>query len=322
MTLLAQSKFSSVVSHHEVINKIKAFALAQSWTISVSQTSKQWADTGGGVYGWVAGNENFLEIQSSGFGSQTLNYRFRSRHELSDANHEWVDIGAQKSGETTISTADPTHPVFQNTLKGASFRSASFKPTSIPELWLFGSGIQIIVVARFDSAFVQVLYVGSTELFDQSTPETEGNFAGHSTDTSGGDGAKWYNYLTDPDKHFTPFDAGENLVLKDGVLKDSTEYECNIRFSETSQSVGGFSNMGRAVQVNNYSGKRVILKPICYVNQDSPGTFIPIGTLPIFRLIHPGLTIGQELDYSGEKYVCFPNMVLNQRQQGFAVRIL
>ncbi|MCK5605704.1 hypothetical protein KAR91_27665 [Candidatus Pacearchaeota archaeon] len=320
MTVLVKEEHSSVITHHDMLKKLKTFAQNRTWSIPIYQPDKVWVDTGGGVYGWAAGSETFLAIQSSGYGSQTLHFRFRSQAVGSDANHEFIDIGCNKSGETSISTADPTHPVFQDNLKGGSFRSISFKPTSIPQVWFFGNDRQILVFAKLSTSFVQILACGTAELFDSA--ETEGNYCGHSVDSTVTDEAKWYNAPTYPSKHLIPWDQQEDQILYDGVLKDSTGYRCNILFDETNANAGNFSNIGRALKANNFSGNRFLAKPLAYVQRDIDSTYFPIGEYPIFRVVHPGLDIGQQLDFGAEEYIVFPGLMLNSRDIGVAVRIL
>jgi len=308
----------TTVTHHDVISHVKTFALAQGWTIAEYQADKIWEDQGGGTYGWSPGSEYFLAMQSAGYGSQTLHFRLRSQAESTDANHEWIDFGCNKSGETSINTADLTHPVFQNNLKLSTSQAASFKPTNITKLWIFGDIKHIIVIAQFDANFVQMLTFGTTELFD--TSEAEGAWCGHPSDNTNPAQSKWYEYDNYPTVYLCPYDGAES-VLYDGVLKESTAYANNCYTNKENEALGEYTRLSRAVRNNNYSGRRMLVKPTVWLQRDIDSVFFPIGQLPIYRVFHPGLTIGEEIQFGTEKYLCFPPMRLDVRQIGVAVRI-
>jgi len=315
VSLLNYEVHNNVVSHHDAIAKIKTFAEAKGWTIVEFQQNVVWADQGGGSYGWSAGSETFLAIQSSGYGAQTLHFRLRSRAEGTDPNHEFVDIGAQKAGETTITNIS-THPVDQNNLKINN--SISFKPGTIEKLWLFGDAKHVIVFAKFDSKFCQALCFGTIELFDSS--EAEGNYIGHSQINQA---RKWYEY-TDSAKasdFLCPWDNQEDTVLYDGILKLLSDVKYEIVSDPTNAILGGYSKLTRAVQINNFSGARVLIKPKVFIKRDLDSRFFPLGHFPIYRVYHPGLQIGEQLDYSGESFLCFPAILLQDRNYGVAIRI-
>lgn len=312
MTVLNYEHHTNVVTHHDALAKIKTFADGQGWSIEEWQANKEWADQGGGVYGWSAGSESFLAMESSGYGSQTLHYRIRSMAEGLDGNHEWMEIGAVTAAHTAIDTVS-THPVQQNNLK-TNYR-VSWKLTTIPELWIFGNDRQIIVLARFDEKFTQCMCFGTCELYDSA--EDEGNWIGHSqVDTT----TKWHEYLTSGANFVCPADVAGS-VLYDAELKESANYACEVQSDDQNSIEGGFSILTRALQANNYAGTRVLIKPKVFVQRDSDSVFFPIGELPIYRLYHPGLAVGQQLDYGANSFLAFPGILLLDRYFGIAVQI-
>lgn len=312
MAILNYEYHTNVVTHHDALAKIKTFALAQGWIIKEWQANKKWEDQGGGVYGWSAGSESFLAIESPGYGSQTLHYRIRSLAEGLDGNHEWLEIGAVLAAHIAIETIG-THPVQQHNLK--SNYKVSWKPASIPEMWIFGNGKQILVFARFDEKFTQCMCFGTVELYNLA--ENEGNWIGHSQiDTS----TKWHEYLSSGNNFVCPADEADS-VLYDSILKTSSGYACEIQSNYNNQVAGGFSVLTRALQFNNYAGTRVLVKPKCFIKRDSDEVFFPIGELPIYRFYHPGLSPGQELDYGSSSFLAFPGILLLDRFFGIAVQI-
>lgn len=312
MTVLNYEHYTNVTTHHDALAKIKTFADSEGWTIAEWQANKEWADQGGGTYGWSAGTESFLAIQSAGYGAQTLHYRFRTRTDSGDANHEFLECGAVLSGDVAIDTS-ATHPVQQNNIKSDSL--ASWKPATIPELWIFGNDRQLIVFARFDDRFTQCFWCGTSELFDSA--EDEGGYISHSQTNSA---AKWYDYTTTPTDFICPFDNYDSMIY-DAEIKASGAYACEVMSTITNQISGGFSVLTRALQNNNYSGSRVVIKPKQFVKRTSDGLFFPIGNMPVYRLYHPGLSVGQQIEYGSDVFLAFPGILLLDRYYGVAVKI-
>ena len=296
----------NVASHHAILTKIKDFALAQGWSILNYLENVQWAWTGT-QYDFVAGDEYFLEIQSSGFGNQILHYRFRSLIP-SDPTDAKIEVSAQH-GEA-IDHSSSLHPIYQNdwaTVSSGAYRRFSFLGTTIPKVYLFGNVWFIAVAAQISNNYCNFMAVGSLELTDTSL--SEGNYCCR------GNGAKW-------DATLSCFDYLNGSWI--GVYLDAGGRiaDTNIRFSTNNAWYGGAGmRYARALVKNSWSIVRPVAQPTVYV-KNAAGLWQSIGYLPIYRMNTLNLQIGEELKYGNDRYICFPNTRrLTEYKGGVAFRV-
>src|SRR3990172_4813489 len=94
MSLLNYVLYNDVANHHDFMLKLKDFCLAQGWTIVRFYQTIQWASIGGGLFGFVAGTEDYLEVTSPGYGSQNLHFRFRMNNAGTPVNNEYLEQSA------------------------------------------------------------------------------------------------------------------------------------------------------------------------------------------------------------------------------------
>ena len=293
---------SNISSHHDFLEELKNFCITEGWT-TVWEPNSTWEWTGS-QYDFVAGNESFLEVTSSGYGAQTLNFRFRTQHELTDPEHEWLDFGALL-GEA-IDYGSATHPVLQNHWNHYTY--LSIKPHDILKAWFFGNNKFILAVIKLDNSYITFISFGSPQLFD--TTKTDCNFAGY-TDTGS---TKWYDR-----QGLCPFDHNYQCFFFQGGV---AEVGYNIMFSSDNNftTVGDFTKYSRLITQNSYSAVRPLMKPMIFAKQTS-ALWEPIAVFPIYRMDSRELLIGERITLGTEEYITFPNCYQGQRYKGIAVKI-
>lgn len=308
MTVLAYEVHANLADHHAFLEKLKDFCNSQGWTVDDFQSSVQWA-WDGAKYDWLAGSESFLEVTSTGYGAQVLNFRFRTEATGADADSEWLQMGAQL-GEA-INTALSTHPVEQDDWN--LYRYTSFNPTTLPTVWFFGLDAKfVLAVVKFSADYCNFLTFGSPELFD--TADDEGNWAGYSFSGL----SKWYNK-----NDFIPFDVDSNNIWYDANRVVTARQAINTTFTTANNFGGEFAKYGRMITRNDYSEVRPVIKPLVYIKHVADDLWRRLGTFPIFRIDHRGLKIGEKVTYGSEEYLTFPmNRGNDERYKGLAVRIL
>ena len=308
MSLLAMDLQVNVTDHHDFLDKLRAFCLAQGWTIVDFQQNIKW-QTGG----FVAGDETYLAVESSGYGSQTLHFRFRAEADGGDPLHEWLQMGAIDPANTTVNTGTSTHPVQQNDWNSERF--TSFIPSQMPRVWFFGNDKFVLAVAQFSTEFVQMLSFGTLELYD--TSETEAIWAGYSNSSGTASSGKWYNF-----NNLNPFDREGDCIFYNGVKKSSGDHKINIKFSNTNAGSGGFGRYNKAVTKNSFTTLAPQLQPQIYIEDSTDGLWRRIGIFPIFRIDTTGMEIAKKIPLGVEEYLVFPNLKNPDRVKGIAVRIL
>lgn len=318
MSTLNYKTYANVTSNKDILLKFKEFAEHASigWTITDYRTNVQWGDIGGGVYGWVSGSEDYLQITSAGYGAQELNFRFQTLEDAGDSQNTYIETACRRPGESaldTTSSARPTDYSYDERSGGMSgINRISLKDGTMNKLYLFGNSKILIAVVDIDGSLAQVFFFGSIEVFDAT--EIQCNYGGIAFD------AKWYDYVASSANHRVEFNEVDNTILKDGNWNAQKNYRgLSVAFGYTdvvnadALKYAGYSNV---INRNNYSGKRVIVKPIVYIFSSS--VWRPYGTLPIYPIEFTGLTIGQNLIYGTDEYLCFPNCGIT-RKYGFAI---
>lgn len=316
MTVLNYEFHENLADHHELLEKLKDFAVSEGWTATVFQQNVEWANLGGGTYGWDTGSETFLMLNSTGYGSQDLQFRFRGEADGGEPTHEWIQCYGYV-GSTSLDTSVATHPVQQTTIgtRWSLSGSTSFPSQTIPKTWLFGNDKFLLVVCQVDNLFVKTLAFGSVELFDSS--ETEGNLFLHQDsslpETAGN---YWFNYNT-----LVVFDtATDDFLLFDGSKDDC---RTSFTFNASNNHVNGaFYSYGQAVNRNNsVSARRPMYKQDYFALDSGDGRWVHLGKAWVYRIDTEGLEIGERVKYGSEEFLCFANGRVNERFKGFAVQI-
>ena len=315
MTILPYEIHNDLADFKAVALKLKNFAVAQGWTLISYQTSVQWASIGGGLFGFIAGTEDFLHITSPGFGSQSLQYRLRIQNNVSDSLDGIIYVYGHK-GSTSYNTSSSTHPAAQTSPSQLwTIRPEhSFPRSTIPTTWLFGNEKILMVVCKVDSLFSTSMIFGSVDLVDSA--ETEGDFYPWKSGAYGTAQA-WYNHNV----IFSLDNATADVIYYDGVRKSSTAGANFILTTGNGFTNSIFDGYGRCIQRNIYSDIRPIFKQKFYVQKTSDSRYRLLGTGWVYRLWTEGIEIGQKIKYGSNEYLCFPQGRVLEWFMGFAVRI-
>lgn len=315
MSVLNYEIWNDLADGKAVLAKLKDFAVAQGWTNAEYQTSKAWTNTGGGVYGWTAGTEDFLILTSAGFGAQSLQFRIRVFPTSGDALDNTFEIQGHK-GATTYGT-DSVHPIVKTATVWTINRPWHSLPSStIPVTWLFGNSKFLMVICKVDDQYTVCIPFGSPDLVDPA--ETECDFLPWQSSTYGST-QKWYNH-----NMTIPFDlATTDVIYFDGARKGSTG-SVNFVLTNTTGNVTNFKfgSYGLGVRQNNYSLIRPIFKQKIWVQKASDSRYRMVGTSWVYRVWTEGIAIGQKIKYGSDEYLFFPSGDSLVSKIGIAVRIL
>ena len=291
MALLNYQVFDNVTGIHDFVEKLKDFALAQGWTVNDFIQNTQFQSGSG----FVSGNETFLQISSSGFGSQNMVFRFRAEASGTDPESETLTTGGHK---TTVFSNSGQHPVLQDDWN-TSGGQTSYHPSSIPMVWFFGNDKFIFSVAMHSNTILTFLMFGSVNLID--TSYTEGEIIASDSSL-----IKWYT-----GNHRFPLD-GLLWAYYNGAGNQSAGFNQRVRVSFSANSTTittnrAFASWGKSIESNNdFSEKRAIVKPVMYF-QDSDDLWFPAGDVWLYRVYALDLPVGGEITFGSEKYLCFPN---------------
>jgi hypothetical protein len=316
MSVLAWSVKDNITDLYSWLNELKLFAVAQGWTAPKHEQNKEWIWTGS-QYDFVANSEHFLELTSSGYGSQTLHFRFRCQATGSDPDAEFVDLSGFDGDDTGLDHASAVHPVLRDGAGHTRFHTQgriSLPTATIPRTWFFGNDKFILAVQKVDSTFVNMMCFGSLELFNTSG-ETEGFFMGS---PQIGAFQTWYSHL-----EVCPLDLAQlGTIFYNGGGVSTANYGYNFVMSPAGNSHinGRFASYGRIVRENSFSSVRPIVKQIIYF-KDTDLLWLPLGTIWIYRVYNKNLLMGEIVEMGAKKYVTFPNGRQNERYTGIAVQI-
>jgi len=326
MSLLNYQVHYNPTSHKDVLSKFRAFALARGWTIDKYVTSVDWA-WDGGKYDWLAGNSDFLQIYSPGYGSQELVFRFHWNGLGADGQAEWVYMTGTRPGFRTPNDAISTRPYDQDEYNGSRMKQFSLSPGAHVALWLFGNDKHLIAVDQVSASIVIMWFVGTFELF-QPTMSTVSMC--RSTYVHTGSSAQYYWYRAEefPSLFISPWDNwGTTATFYDQAFFDGESaigsYVIpNVAFTyQDTIKTAGFNQQANAVRSNSFTGKRTLIKPTYFGRRNSDSVFMPIGTMPFYRIVSGGLQIGETVTYGSEEYLVFPN-TFPSRKYGTAFRIV
>jgi hypothetical protein len=318
MSLLNYEVHINVTDHHNFALKLKNACATFGWTVQTWEANKAWAALGGGVYGWAAGTEDFLEVRSAGFGAQAMQFRLRLEH-TGTLTNRWLQLGAFY-GTLGYDTANATHPVTRATGAIANWNSYRYFGVSsdvMPTVWFFGNEKVVLWVIKYDQTYVQVGGFGSLDLIDSA--ETQGFWAGYIQTSNT---LEWYDKTVSNCFDFLNLCTRWNSI----VLTDNTDVKLSYRGAAGKYNPGTDTFLGysRIASVENrYSTIRPLApKQDIWIKDSADSKWFMLGHHWIYRIQHEGLLIGQELTYGAEKYLAFPWRVVDTDTQGFAVRIL
>jgi len=322
MSLLNYAYHAAPTSHKDVLSKFRNFASAQGWNIDTYEVSKDWL--GPSPYSWQAGTSDFLQISSNGYGTQDIIARFHFEGTGADALAENCYFHGTRPGFGTPDNTSATIPAKQDAYNVYSNHGVIGLPSgSHIGCWFFGNDKILIAVDQVTATFAIFWWCGSMEMFDTS----QDCFACFMSNKSSSV-PKYYNADTQPAYWNAPW--MESTILSGATVGpfwwDGEGRDTEIKFSSGFTSSDGISNsvsftkLAYVVQANAFSGKRVLIKPTVFGEITSTGLWHPVGTMPLYHMVYSGLTFGEQIDYGGETYICFPNC-FQARKYGTAFRI-
>jgi hypothetical protein len=324
MTLLNYATHTSVAGAKDLLSKLRTFATTYGWVSENYQVSKAWAAIGGGSYGWVAGDQDFLDLSSTGYGSQVL--RMRLLVDPYDALDDTLYNCPINPTNVVVSTTSATSPHLQQNQQTTNWNRTSLPKGTIPQVWFFGNAHFILVVAQVSATAVVTFAFGLPELDSGMQDESmmfhwPGHYMADETATYSWQNlstyyTQWWNCLG-----WVGGTVGAGTVAWWGAaIRSSEHYKTNMRILTTAVA-GEFNQLDDVLSLNGFSGKRTMVRPTVFLKDTSTGVWYPAGNMATYYTIFSGLTIGQTLTYGAEEYLIFPTL-LNSYTYGMAVRIL
>ncbi len=322
MSLLNYVYHAAPSSHKDVLDKFRAFALARGWTIDDYQVSKDWL--GPSPYSWKTGTSDFLQISSNGYGTQDIICRLHFQGTGSDPDSETCYIYGTKPGFGTPDNTKSIIPAKQDAYNYSSNYGVIGLPSG-PHIgcWFFGNDKVLIAVDQVTTSFIIYWWCGSMEMFDTS----QDCFACYTSNIYSGE-RKYYNAGSQQANWNAPWMEIKDLSGDKGSFwwdgeGRGLEIKLSSGFSaaDTVSNSVSFTKLAYAVQANAFSGKRVLIKPTVFGKITSSNLWYPVGTMPLYHMVFSGLTLGEQIDYGDETYICFPNC-FQTRKYGTAFRIV
>lgn len=307
MTVLNLTTHDAVTGIHDYVEKLKDFAVAQGWTQHDFLQNVQFQSGSG----FIAGSESFLQISTTGHGSQSIFVRIRAEASGVDPLSETLTLGMHK---TNTYSNSGSHPVAQGNWNGTTLSpGTSYSPTSIPMLWLFGNDKVIHTVAQHSNTQVVFQSFGSLELFDSTY--TDGEFACRTSSTL----QKWYN-----NAQTWPLDGGISVYVN-GIEESnffSSDVVLSYRATASTVTNGSYGHSANSLEgTNGFSERRILEKQMVSVIDTGDGLFFPLGQTWAYRAYSADLPIGQEISFGSKKFLVFPNANNASRSIGVAFRI-
>ena len=214
MDVLNYTYHTTVESVRQCMNYVAAFAVAQGWTLVEWQEDVTWS----AGTGWVAGDETYCEISSTGYGSQPLRYRLHAVPDLSNTN-VWLYVSGAKPTDPEYDISDSYTPAMQSdhswwcpyatenyTWERYACR-LSMPPTRFPALWVWGDEKTIIVIMQLSAVLYDSFAIGSPRLLPefQNTTELQGIWIGKDSYSDVLQDAYWWNFENKFDRWFWCF---------------------------------------------------------------------------------------------------------------------
>jgi len=326
MSLLNYQVHYNPTSHKDVLSKIRTFAVAQGWASDKYETSKDWLHDGA-KYDWLAGNTDFLQLSSTGYGTNDLIFRFHFEGTGVDAQSEWCYFTGTEPGCGTPNDASSQKPYFQDRYGGSYGYHEGLPSGAHVALWLFGNEKFVIVVDQVSADTLLMMYFGTIEMFN-----TAASTFGFSrvTQWTGATRVPWYEMKDHQSYFVSPWDGGWGTPSTSGYWQfywdggvasgDRVRHNCRFTYNDL-LSHFAFNSLSRVVRANSFTGKRVLIKPTVFGKRRVDDVWVPVGTLPIYRIVSSGLAIGEKVTYGTEEYLVFPNAFAGKKY-GTAFRIV
>lgn len=340
MTVLNYVHHQSVAGGYDTVDKVRTFAVSQGWVQNEWITGYSWDYSSPYGFTVVDANGCFLELSSSGYGSQSLEARIQHNYR-SDCGTNYLFVNMSNGDDYTIQN---TLPWSQNTktrtgVSGwySSGWSMHLGNATYDDLWIFGDEKFIMAVCSMDGIFCQQFFFGSMIMFQDDPTEgdckgmhfvqraypnedcplwsswTE-NFDGYPAHWSSVMGiyADWRNVAMDIywDGGSTIGELGQwslgwNMFPWDSMSDSSIPLYLD-GVGTNQPGLVPILNLGQCLRTNSYSNKRPMFRQTHFGKRSSDSVWEPICKTPYYFLNTSGLTIGQQLTYGSEEFLCFP----------------
>jgi hypothetical protein len=346
LPILQYTHKTQVAGAAGLLDEIQSFAVQQGWSLYTIIRNCSWDEITAGSYNWSSGDETYMQLTSSGYGSQLLGYEFRlDPYDSTTAMIEWAMY--DRNNDTPLTTS-ALHPIEQVAAarnnypaSGAVCHWFSFPAGVFPELWIFGDERFVLAVARVsESSFICVSF-GTLVLAEEYWSRTDlgfwwpvqryalGNEETRSWETIA-------DYLEDWQAPFVYSQGNEtdctaNTCDYDGswraahIASSGEEYEAGDfgpyydDISQVWSTHGRFAYPRYGCGYNDWTEKYV---PIATRHFVSDGTsFRPVGMAPIMWIPWTGdLEAGETVYFGLERFLAFPVHIATS-SYGFLVRI-
>ena len=321
---------SNVVGANDFLNKLRVFAVANGWTQQYYSPEGIWEDQGGGYYDWTdyqGDDQDHLGLYSNGYGGQDLCFRFSSGNWSQYPAYDIVDVNCQKPLYSTLDHASSVYPdynhityIWNSINYGYCFTTP---PGTFPGVWFFGNkyfiGVELQLSSEVVATFmfgtfqqlpeVTSLYPNELNIFHPCYYSFKSQYTQWDDSNSKVAGTGYMGYANTP------------VILIDGSGKYSNCYKPNMSSWLNAKCTGIFNKYTNCDCINNFSNRRMLIKPNMFLYQSSIDVWYPAGSLPVYYLKTEGLEIAEVLRFGGEEYMCFPN-TKKSFSYGHAWRIL
>jgi len=322
MTLLNYAYYANPTSHHDVLTKLRTFALAQGWTSDYYHSeSVEWAATGGSpAYDFIGGAESALGLWSNGHGLQDLIVRFRCTQSGVDPQNETMYCAGIQPGTSRVPDGGQSAQPHAQTgyYTHSRYATHSMSPGTMHGVWFFGNAHFIYMVLAPDSSFCTFLLFGTPSLFK---PTDKGVYL-----VTGGTYFDYYVYWYDAWGAQSKYALAHERTANTSYYNSwDANYDRRLPTWRNSTYVNAttviYNTLYYAIQLNSWTGKRTMIQPMVYMMRYPDSVYYPLGTWPVFLIPFTGLGMGDILTYGAEQYMVFPDS-FNVRQNGIAFRIV
>ena len=316
--------YTNVAGAPDLLSKLRSFAIANGWTINEWETDVDWDDPTPGTYEWVSGTGDFLDMESNGYGSQVLRFRFRDETDAgitgdSGHHHLWALNGVFDVSYGTGST----HPAHQNRwgTHSSGYGKMSVPSGSIHKVHYIGNDKCIVVVVQlsptccvefaFGTWELANAYQGTTDCMMQCTGWNWAYMTNYTTyvnsiTSNRSRVSTWLgcNYMSGLTTHTPWYFDGRSC----SYTRARQSLEC--RNSEDALYIQDLTGQGfrqrRLLGRNLYSTKRPMFQPSLVMRQASDERTVCTGMMPGYYTTFDGLIPGQFLEHGTDTYVVFP----------------
>jgi len=311
-------------SGKDALAKLRTFLIAQGWTSEDYRTSVDWGSDGSGGYQWNAGNDDFCQMFSNGYGHQSIRTRLYVEYDSTYTNqYKFYSSVLDPTDDGVLDFNSSVHPKDQGAWYDTQMHYLTVPSGTFNELYLFGNNKWFLIGFRCTATTFIQFNLGTPELYPEyrNTTELMMRFPGQNTNNvlyrwDALDNGSYAGHFFRP----WAIKGVQNchIMYYDGESQNYTKV--NMNMTETNGSETGYWSRFRNVRrVNSWSGKRLMIRPDFFV-KNSSDVWEPIGHHPAHALPVAGLRMAEIVKYGSEEYMTFPCPVYGE-EDSFGIRI-